>query len=168
MYSDFEMLVAIDNNNIIGTNNTIPWHIPEDLKRFQEITLNNVIVMGRKTFESLPNGKLKNRINIVITNNITNKNTDNDLIFTNMNNFYTIIDNYISNKKIYIIGGSEIYKLFYNNCKIIHLTKVYLESEGSVYFPININNYVSTYNSDIYTSKNNNIKYQFNTYEKIN
>ena len=154
MYSDFEMLVAIDNNNIIGANNTIPWHIPEDLKRFQDITLNNVVVMGRKTFESLPNGKLKNRINIVITNNITNKNTDNDLIFTNMNNFYTIINNYINNKKIYIIGGSDIYKLFYNNSKIIHLTKIYLESEGSVYFSIDINNYVNTYKSDIYTSKN--------------
>ena len=126
-----------------------------------------LLLWVRKTFESLPNGKLKNRINIVITNNITNKNTDNDLIFTNMNNFYTVIDNIKSNKKIFIIGGCEIYKLFYNNCKIIHLTKVYLESEGSVYFPINMNNYINIYISDIHISKNNNIKYQFNIFEKI-
>jgi len=117
MYSDFEMLVAVDNNNAIGSNNTIPWYIPEDLKRFQDITKNNIVVMGRKTFESLPNGKLKNRINIVITNNITNKNTEPHLIFTNMNNFHTIIDNIKNNKKVFIIGGSEIYNLFYNYCK---------------------------------------------------
>ena len=48
MYLDFEMLVAIDNNNIIGANNSIPWYVPEDLKRFQDITLNNVVVMGKK------------------------------------------------------------------------------------------------------------------------
>lgn len=164
MYSDFEMLVAVDNNNAIGSNNTIPWYIPEDLKRFQDITKNNIVVMGRKTFESLPNGKLKNRINIVITNNITNMNNEPDLIFTNMNNFYTIIDNIKNNKKVFIIGGSEIYKLFYNNCKLIHLTKVYLESDGSIYFPIDINNYKITYKSDVFISKNNNIKYQYYEY----
>lgn len=171
MYSNFEILVAVDNNNVIGynnnNNNNIPWYIPEDLKRFQDITKNNIVVMGRKTFESLPNGKLKNRINIVITNNITNKNTESDLIFTNINNFYTIIDNICKNKKIFIIGGSEIYKLFYNNCKIIHLTKVYLESNGSIYFPININDYKIINKSNIFLSKNNNIKYQYYTYEKI-
>jgi len=63
-----ELIVACTKDGIIGYNNKIPWHIPEDLKYFRNTTLNSIVIMGRKTFESLPNGYLKNRINIVITN----------------------------------------------------------------------------------------------------
>ena len=66
---EIKFIVAQSKNRVIGNNNTIPWYVPEDLKRFRDLTLHSIVVMGRKTFESLPNGPLKNRINIVITNN---------------------------------------------------------------------------------------------------
>ena len=67
MNYDFEMVVAVDTNGCIGKANSIPWHLPEDLKHFKELTLNQIVIMGRRTFESLPNGPLKNRLNIVIS-----------------------------------------------------------------------------------------------------
>ena len=62
-----ELIVAIAKNNIIGKNNAIPWHIPEDLIRFKYLTMGNIIIMGRMTFESLPDGPLKDRLHIVLT-----------------------------------------------------------------------------------------------------
>ena len=70
-----ELIVAFNKKNVIGNNNTIPWYVPEDLLYFKNITKDNIIIMGRKTFDSLPNGPLKNRIHIVITNQ-TLRNTD--------------------------------------------------------------------------------------------
>ena len=88
---NFELIFASDINGVIGNNNTIPWYVPEDLSYFRKITTYGIVVMGRKTFESLPNGYLKNRINIVITNNYKNyNNIDNTLIFTDFDNVFTI------------------------------------------------------------------------------
>ena len=70
--NNFELVVAMDVDGCIGSNNTIPWSLPEDLKHFKELTENNIVIMGRKTFESLPNGPLKNRMNIVISSHIDN------------------------------------------------------------------------------------------------
>ena len=61
------IIVAIAENNAIGLNNDLLWHISDDLKRFKKLTTGNAIVMGRRTFESLPNGPLPNRTNIVIS-----------------------------------------------------------------------------------------------------
>jgi dihydrofolate reductase len=62
-----DMVVAVNHNGIIGKNNKLLWRIPEDMKNFQRLTMHNIVVMGRKTYDSLPFGPLKTRINIVIT-----------------------------------------------------------------------------------------------------
>jgi len=91
------------------------------MKRFYNLTKNNIIVMGRKTFESI--GKpLKNRINIVITNNTSYLSSEN-LFFTTFENFNNLIKNINDNKKIFIIGGEQIYNLFLSKCSIITPTK---------------------------------------------
>ena len=69
---NFELLVAMSENGVIGNENRIPWHIPEDLIRFKEVTKNSIVIMGRKTFNSLPIGPLKNRINIVLSKTYEN------------------------------------------------------------------------------------------------
>lgn len=123
---DFNMIVACDLNGIIGNNNKIPWHIPDDLKHFKNLTENNIIVMGRKTFDSLPFKPLKNRINIVLSNTMKH-NDDNSIIVTNKENVYKVLENIKSQypeKKIFIIGGNEIYNLFFNECTKIYLTLV--------------------------------------------
>jgi dihydrofolate reductase len=176
----FELIFASDINGVIGNNNTIPWYVPEDLTYFRKITTYGIVIMGRKTFESLPNGYLKNRINIVITNNYKNyNNIDNTLIFTDFDNVFTTIENIQkeTNKKVFIIGGSMIYRIFFKYCNIIHRTVIYNTNVSTVYnpddnimFPYSIHNFVdykNIYESDILCSKNNNIQYQHFTYKKI-
>jgi dihydrofolate reductase len=164
---NFELIVASDKNGVIGNNNTIPWHIPEDLKHFRQLTLNNIVVMGRKTFESLPNGPLKDRINIVITQNPHQyKNTD-SVIFTNMENVFDVIKhNNNTNKKIFIIGGSDIYKLFFNHCSTIHLTRVLIESHGNINFNFDTKSLSLIDKTDIMISKNNSIPFQYLTFSQ--
>ena len=166
---NFELIVASDKNGVIGINNTIPWHIPEDLKHFRQLTLNNIVVMGRKTFESLPNGPLKDRINIVITQNSHQyKNTD-SVIFTNMENAFDVIKHNRANKKVFIIGGSEIYNLFFNYCSIIHLTQVLIESpncSNCINFNFDTQSLSLIDKSDIMISKNNSIPFQYFTYSQ--
>ena len=132
------LIVAISKNFVIGKNNTIPWHLSEDLKRFRDITTNCTVVMGRKTYESL--GKpLKNRFNIVITSDFEKLNTlnkDSNLIF--VNNIKDSINIAKSmEKEIAIIGGYNIYKEFLkeNLIKKIYLTILDKEIIGDTFFP---------------------------------
>jgi dihydrofolate reductase / thymidylate synthase len=140
LYNNVNFIVAVDNKFGIGKNNTIPWFIKEELKYFKDLTKDNVVIMGSKTFFSIPVEfrPLKNRLNIVLTNNkdlLNNKHKINNLIFTNLkpsNNIlkfqerpneiqnnklkfiFTIIrNNNIFNKKdVFIIGGQKIYEMF--------------------------------------------------------
>jgi dihydrofolate reductase len=165
----FEMIFASSINGVIGNNNSIPWNVPEDLTHFRKITMDGIVVMGRKTFDSLPNGILKNRINIVITCNINKQNEDN-LIFTDINNVMSVIEDIQkkTNKKVYIIGGSMIYKAFYKYCNVIHHTIIHINIDGDTKFPFDISfpDCINNYTSELLCSKNNNIMYQFFTYSK--
>lgn len=166
---NFELIVASDKNGVIGNNNTIPWHIPEDLKHFRQLTLNNIVVMGRKTFESLPNGPLKDRINIIITQNPNqHKNAESSSVFfSNMETVFDVIKYNNANKKVFIIGGSEIYKLFFNHCSTIHHTQVLIESHNCsncVIFNFDTQSLSLIDKTDIMFSKNNSIPFQYLTY----
>ena len=169
---NFELIVASDKNGVIGINNTIPWHIPEDLKHFRQLTLNNIVVIGRKTFESLPNGPLKDRINIVITQNPHQyKNAESSSVFfTNMENVFNVIKfHQTENKKVFIIGGSEIYKLFFNYCGTIHHTQVLIESHicsNCIFFNFDTQSLSLIDKTDIMFSKNNSIPFQYLTYSQ--
>ena len=132
MAYSFELIVAVNQDGIIGINNTIPWHIPEDLQHFKSLTEGHIVIMGRKTYESLPpkNRPLKNRVNIVLTTNPELYEYKNNLCFTTFENLFHIIkENLVGGvaKKIFIIGGSEIYHLFIDYCSVIHMTRVYFK-----------------------------------------
>lgn len=175
---NFELLVAISENGVIGNKNKIPWHIPEDLIRFKKMTQNSIVIMGRKTFNSLPNGPLKNRINIVLSrnyyeneNNENSENSETIVFFANMDTVFNILEKYQKeNKKIFIIGGSDIYKLFINKCNKLHITIVCQQINGDCFFPYDINylmnNYKITNESNLLLSKNNIIPYKYVTFEK--
>jgi len=83
MNTIFSAIVATDKNRLIGKNNALPWHLPADLIHFKKITTGNTIIMGRKTFESLPNGALPNRRNIVLSHNC-NLNAANIEVYNSM------------------------------------------------------------------------------------
>lgn len=126
------IIVAIANNNVIGKDNKLIWHLPEDLKRFKNLTTGHTIIMGRKTFESL--GRvLPNRKHVILCNDavmdIENENVE---ILPDI----SLLDKYInSDEENFIIGGATIYKLLMPYANKMYITKINQEFEGDVYFP---------------------------------
>ena len=155
-------IVAADKNNGIGFNGDLLEHIPEDLKYFKELTQDNIVIMGRKTWDSLPKKPLPNRLNIIITSN-PKENEENVKYMTleEAINFAVVQ----RPKKVFIIGGGKIYKEFMPFVKKIYLTRILKEySNVDTYFP-DLNNWELTQSSSIYTYKD--LSYQFCTYSRI-
>ena len=122
----FKMIVAVDKMNGIGKSNTIPWHLPEDLKYFAKLTKgngNNAVIMGRKTFDSIGRA-LPKRKNLVLTrdNNLHQQN-ENVHYFNSVYDIkkHCIISNY---DEVWIIGGSSIYKEFLSSVKELYITEI--------------------------------------------
>ena len=114
------IICAIARNNVIGNNNSMIWHIPSDLKRFKSITSGSTIIMGRKTFESLP-GVLPKRKHIVITRD-KNYTVNNESIEV-LHSVDDVLKKYEnSNEEVFIIGGGQIYKEFLPHANKLYLT----------------------------------------------
>ena len=154
------IIVAIAENNIIGGDNKLLWHIPEDLKRFKAITSGNTIIMGRKTFESLP-GVLPNRKHVIITRD-ENYSVDNENVEV-IHSLSEVINKYKnSSEPAFIIGGGEIYKQLIHNVDNLLLTKVFKSFDGDTSFPqIDLNEFAVDFESEILTCEKNGLKYQF-------
>ena len=154
------MIVAVANNNVIGGDNKLLWHIPEDLKRFKAITTGNTIIMGRKTFESLP-GVLPNRKHIIITRD-KNFKIHNDNVEI-INSIDEVINRFINTSEMaFIIGGGEIYKQLIHSVNKLFLTEVLENFNGDTTFPqINFEEYTVDYKSEIYISEKSKLKYRF-------
>lgn len=121
-----ELIFAIDKNWNIGYKGDMLFSIPADLKRFKNITQNNIIIMGRKTFESLPNKQaLPNRINIVITRE-KNYKAENTIIVNSLDEMFSMLLelNPYNKLKSYIIGGGEITSQLLPYCNKAYITKV--------------------------------------------
>ena len=151
------IIVAIAENNVIGKDNKLLWHVPEDLKRFKSITSGNIIIMGRKTFESLP-GVLPSRKHIIITRD-ENYSVDNPNVEV-IHNLSQVINTYKNpSKHAFIIGGGDIYKQVIHIVDKIFLTKIYESFEGDTTFPqIDFNEFNIEFESEVYTSEKNNLK----------
>lgn len=145
------IISAMSENNVIGLDGKLPWHIPEDLKHFRNLTLNNSVIMGRKTFESI--GRvLPKRENIVITR-------QKDFYFDNIKVANSLDDALnMATKNIYIIGGEEIYKQSLPIANILEITRIHKNYEGDKFFP-KIN-----YDEWNLINKINKEKYSFLTY----
>lgn len=143
MVNNFEvnLIAAMSKNRCIGKDNKLIYHIKEDLKRFKELTTNNVIVMGSNTFKSLPKGALPNRINIVVTNNEELKNTykaDNLVFVSSIEEALEEYQrNFINDKKLFIIGGGLVYRYVIDNNMVdkLYLTIIDEEADGDTFFP---------------------------------
>ncbi len=125
------IIAAIAENNVIGNNNDLIWHISEDLKRFKKLTSGHTIIMGRKTYESLPFKPLPKRKNIVISRK-------DDLYFEGaivVKNPEEALKECKDEDEIFICGGATIYNHFLNIADKMFLTKVHQEFEGDTFFP---------------------------------
>jgi dihydrofolate reductase len=126
------LLVAADENNVIGKDNKLPWHMPNDLKYFKNQTWGMPVLMGRKTFESI--GKpLPGRKNIVITRN---KEWQKEGILV-VHSIDQAIEkaNEMAVKEIFVIGGAEIFSTAYKTASRIYLTRIHHKFDGDVFFP---------------------------------
>lgn len=125
----FSIIAAIGKNRELGLNGQLIFHIKEDMKFFRETTSDHKIVMGRKTWESLP-GKLPNRENIVVSRNDI---TGADLIIKDLSKF--IAENQNTKEEIFIIGGGMLYAAFLPYAKNLYLTEVDASAPADTFFP---------------------------------
>jgi dihydrofolate reductase len=124
------IIVAVAENGVIGSNNRLPWHLPDDLKRFKALSLGKPIVMGRRTFDSIGR-PLPGRTNIVISR-------QSKLMIPGTVVVLSLDDALIAASaapEIVVIGGAEIFKQVLPRTNTIHLTRVHARIEGDVFFP---------------------------------
>ena len=132
---EIHLIWAQDKNGGIGVNGKLPWHISEDLKNFKKLTLNSTIIMGRKTWDSLPVKPLPKRNNIVLSS------TKQAGVLT-----YDSLDNCLNElkkqhlQKIFVIGGRSIYKIFFSLADFLHISFIHIiKDEVNEFFPISLN-----------------------------
>ncbi|WP_047247578.1 dihydrofolate reductase [Maribacter thermophilus] len=125
------MIAAAAENNALGKDNDLLWHLPDDFKRFKRLTTGHKIIMGRKTFESFPK-PLPNRTHIIITRDKNYKvDWDNCLVVNSLEDALEMI----SYEDAFIIGGGEIYKQGEQYSNVIELTRVHASFEADTFFP---------------------------------
>lgn len=154
------IIVAVAKNRVIGAKNQLPWHLPEDLKRFKEKTLHQTVIMGRKTFESLPENfrPLPQRENIIISHQ--NLDFKNIKVATDLNTAFQI-----ASHNIFIIGGASIYKQTIDLVDCLEITEIDLNFTGDTFFPNIDFNLWELKNIKKYISKTG-IPFSFKTYFK--
>jgi dihydrofolate reductase len=137
------LIAAVAENNALGKDNQLVWHLPNDFKRFKTLTSGHHIIMGRKTFESFPK-PLPNRTHIIITRELAPKDED-----------------------VYVIGGGEIYKQSIAIADKIEITKVHSTFEADTYFPeIDSNRWELVFEEHHKKDEKHNFDFTFQTYLK--
>ncbi len=160
------IIVAKAKNNIIGKDNQLIWHIPEDLKRFKTLTSNHTIIMGRKTFESL--GRiLPNRKHIILCND-AEMHIDDERV--EIVDDISKLNSYIhSEEENFVIGGATIYRLLMPYASKMYITEINQEFEGDVSFPtINMEEWNITDVEDGLKDEKNPYDYKYVTYVRKN
>ncbi len=124
------LIAAVAENNALGKNNDLLWHLPKDFKRFKEITSGHYIIMGRKTFESFPK-PLPNRTHIIISRQ-KKYNPEGCIVVENLEKAFEICP---KNEDIFVIGGGEIYRQTIAIADRLDITKVHSSFDAEVFFP---------------------------------
>lgn len=156
----YSIIAAIGKNRELGKNNNLIWHLPNDLKFFKEVTSNHTIIMGRKTFDSLPR-MLPNRKHIVLT---SSENLPSEVeVYKELKQ---LLEQYKdSTEEIFVIGGASIYSQFLEHSDKLYLTEIDEEEKSAdVFFPeFNKSNYTSEL---IRENEDNGIKYKHMVYRR--
>lgn len=160
------IIAAVADNFAIGKNNTLPWHLPADLKHFKNITTGHAVVMGKRTFESLPNGPLPNRKNIVLTN-IVEGNYDKYYEATSLRDAVELCEN---EENLFVIGGASLFKqaMVFPGINTMYLTWVHAEIDGDVHFPkFNQKEWIEVSREDFKADEKNPFDYSFCEYQRV-
>jgi dihydrofolate reductase len=161
------LIVAVDNNWAVGYKGGLLTYLPGDLPYFKEKTMGKIIIMGRKTLESLPGGRpLKGRTNIIMTRD-KEFTCEGGKICYNKDEVLEYVKQYTC-EDIFIIGGAEIYNLFMNECKKAYITKIYkkMPADKHINNMDKLDNWKVTWESD--KQEHEGLVYQWTVYENVN
>jgi dihydrofolate reductase len=125
------IIVAVASNNAIGKDNDLLWHLPNDLGRFRKITTGHTVIMGKRTWESLPKRPLKDRRNMVLTDDPSDR-FEGAVVVYSVDDVLAMCDPEDEN---FVIGGASVYRQFLPLCDRLYLTRVHKDFEGDVFFP---------------------------------
>lgn len=161
------LVAAASANNVIGKDNQLLWHLPNDLKFFKNTTWGMPVIMGRKTFESVNQQPLRGRFNIVISRspqaieNYANLKTASSLQHA------LAIAGTTDAKEVFIVGGGQIYEEALSIANKIYLTRVHAQIEGDVFFPaINSNDWTQIANTDFRADEKHVYAYSFQVWQR--
>lgn len=150
----------MSSNRVIGVNNTLPWHISEDLKHFKSLTTGHTIIMGRKTYESIGR-PLPNRRNIVISRN-TEASYEGAEVVHSIEDAFSICKN---DNEVFVIGGSNIYEQALSLVDYIYITEIKKSFSGDAFFPeINKKMWIESSRENHIT--NDGLEFSFVKYQK--
>lgn len=132
-------VVAMDQNRVIGKSGSLPWHLPEDLAHFRNLTKGHVVVMGRKTWESLPEKfrPLPGRINVVVSRDLAKLSLPDGVLGVNSPEEAVKVAQSVARdgQRVWIIGGAEVYRATLPLCSEVYLTVVDGSHEGDAWLP---------------------------------
>ena len=158
------IIVAIAENYAIGKNNDLLWHIPGDMKMFKRLTSGHTVVMGKKTWESLPRRPLPNRVNIVISDDPEDR-FDQCVMAGSIED---AINKLNSSDENFIIGGASVYRQFLPFSDRLYITWVHKSFEGDVFFPeIDFSEWLLISNENISAGGENEFSYSYSIYDRI-
>lgn len=155
------IIVAVANNNVIGQKNTLPWHLPEDLKRFKSLTMGHHIIMGRKTYESL--GRLlPGRTTVIVTRN-KQYHVDGAIV---VHSLEQAIKACKGDDEIFLIGGAELYQIGLTYADKLYLTQVHADFDGDAYFSMFDSRHWQETSRERHTAENG-LDFSYVTYQSM-
>lgn len=161
--NNISIIVAIADNNAIGKDNKLLWHLSEDLKRFKKITSGHAVIMGRNTFLSLPGGALAGRTNIVISD-IPDEQFQGCKMAYSIQEALSLCRDY---EKCFIIGGAMVYSQFLPYASKLYITRVHVSPTADTYFPeINYDELQEIYSEKNAASPGNEYDYTYLIYTR--
>ncbi len=150
------ILLAMSRNGVIGKNNSLPWHLPEDLQYFKQLTTGNSIVMGRKTFESIGRA-LPNRTNYVLTH-------DPLFMAEHVHVIHDVKDIVTLPGNVFIIGGASLVKQTLEFADTLYLTEIHANIEGDTFIEIDFSRWILQKSIRGNQNKDSEFEYDFNVY----
>jgi dihydrofolate reductase len=168
------LIVAVAENGVIGKDNSLPWHLPADMKYFRDTTMGHCVIMGRKNYESIPvkYRPLKGRTNIIITRQnefsapgciVVNSLED---ALEKAKNTPSVFGN--KNAEVFIIGGADVFRQALPLANKIYYTKIHYPFEGNVHFPpLDEKKWKLVSKQDVFPDENNKYPFSFCVYEKV-
>ena len=162
--SKISIIAAVADNYAIGKSNNLPWYLPADLSHFKKLTTGHVIVMGKRTFASLPNGPLPNRKNVVLTSVMSEGVNEGYFEADSLEDALFLCEH---EEQIFIIGGATVYRQSIDKVDYMYITWIHQDFAADTYFPaIDFNQWEEVSHDDHSADKNNEYAYTFSEYKR--